>query len=90
MSGHRIDSYSSITSRRDAHRYGIERMAPPSYLRSSYYERWLASFEYLLIEQGIISGDELDAPESITCAGIPMPHHVRVASTTHLQRHASP
>ena len=29
----------------DAFRYGIERMAPADYLRSSYYERWLASIE---------------------------------------------
>ena len=45
----------------DAFRHGIERMAPAEYLRSTYYERWLASVEYNLIEQGLIDGDELDA-----------------------------
>lgn len=44
----------------DAFRSGIERMAPADYLRSSYYERWLASLETNLIEHGIISRDELD------------------------------
>ncbi len=45
----------------DAFRNGIERMPPAAYLRSSYYERWLASVEYNLIEQGLIDGDELEA-----------------------------
>ena len=45
----------------DAFRYGIERMAAADYLRSSYYERWLASIERNLIEQGIITSEELDA-----------------------------
>jgi hypothetical protein len=45
----------------DAHRYGIERMAPVDYLRASYYERWLASFEYNLIHEGLIAADELGA-----------------------------
>ena len=46
---------------RDAHRYGIERMAPADYLRASYYERWLTSFESILIQQGLITVDELNA-----------------------------
>jgi nitrile hydratase subunit beta len=45
----------------DAFRYGIERMTPADYLRSSYYERWLTSIESNLIEQGIISDVELNA-----------------------------
>jgi nitrile hydratase subunit beta len=45
----------------DAHRYGIERMAPVDYLRAAYYERWLASFEYNLIHEGLIAAAELDA-----------------------------
>jgi nitrile hydratase beta subunit len=45
----------------DAHRYGIERMEPVDYLRASYYERWLASFEYNLIHEGILADDELRA-----------------------------
>jgi nitrile hydratase subunit beta len=45
----------------DAARYGIERMAPAEYLQASYYERWLASIEYNLALQGLITRDELDA-----------------------------
>ena len=44
----------------DAVRYGIERMAPVDYLRASYYERWLASLEYNLTHEGLITSDELD------------------------------
>src|SRR4051794_38975982 len=45
----------------DAFRYGIEQMAPAEYLRASYYERWLATLEYNLIQQDLLSGEELDA-----------------------------
>lgn len=45
----------------DAFRYGIERMEPAEYLRASYFERWLASVEHNLIQQGLISSDELEA-----------------------------
>jgi nitrile hydratase len=45
----------------DAFRYGIEQMDPAHYLRSTYYERWLATLEYNLIRRGIISAEELDA-----------------------------
>src|SRR3954449_7490225 len=45
----------------DASRYGIERMAPAEYLRASYYERWLASIEYNLALQGLLTRDELEA-----------------------------
>jgi nitrile hydratase len=45
----------------DASRYGIERMAPADYLRASYYERWLASLEYNLVYEGLITGVDLEA-----------------------------
>ncbi|HEU5433994.1 MAG TPA: nitrile hydratase subunit beta [Thermomicrobiales bacterium] len=45
----------------DAFRAGIERMAPVDYLRASYYERWLASIEHNLIDEGLLAGDELGA-----------------------------
>ncbi|MFN8514195.1 MAG: nitrile hydratase subunit beta [Chloroflexia bacterium] len=45
----------------DAFRHGIERMPPADYLRSSYYERWLASIERNLIDLGLIDGDEMEA-----------------------------
>lgn len=37
---------------------------------SSYYERWLASFERLLLETGIITADELDARTAEEAAGV--------------------
>ena len=45
----------------DAFRHGIEQMPPAEYLRSSYYERWLATIEHNLIQQGLLSSDELEA-----------------------------
>jgi nitrile hydratase beta subunit len=45
----------------DEFRYGIERMAPADYLRSSYLEKWLTSLEFNLIEKGYLSLDELEA-----------------------------
>ena len=45
----------------DELRRGIESMPPDDYERASYYERWLASLEYNLIHEGLITGDELEA-----------------------------
>jgi nitrile hydratase len=45
----------------DEFRYGIEQMQPGDYLRASYFERWLASIEYNLVQKGILSRGELDA-----------------------------
>ena len=45
----------------DELRRGIETMAPAEYLSSSYYERWSASIETLLVEKGILGKGEIDA-----------------------------
>jgi nitrile hydratase subunit beta len=45
----------------DAFRYGIERMEPADYLRSPYFERWLATLEYNLMQEGFLTNDELAA-----------------------------
>jgi nitrile hydratase beta subunit len=45
----------------DEFRHAIERMDPAQYLESSYYERWLASIETLLVEKGVLTREELDA-----------------------------
>ena len=45
----------------DELRRGIETMAPEEYLSSSYYERWSASIETLLVEKGILSKGDIDA-----------------------------
>jgi nitrile hydratase subunit beta len=68
----------------DAFRYGIERMDPAHYLRAPYFERWLASTERNLLENGFLTSDELDDrteyfrrhPEAIRPRGVvttPMP-----------------
>src|SRR5215469_6774006 len=50
----------------DEFRHAIERIPPARYLASSYYERWLAAAETLLLEHGIVTHEELNslpAPE---------------------------
>jgi nitrile hydratase beta subunit len=51
----------------DEFRHGIERIPPGRYLASSYYERWLAAVETLLVEHGIVPREELHAidPDAI-------------------------
>ncbi len=48
----------------DETRHAIERIPPARYLASSYYERWLAAAETLLVERGIVTREELLAKES--------------------------
>jgi nitrile hydratase subunit beta len=56
-------------ARRAAHangaefRHAIERMLPARYLASSYYERWLAAAETLLVEHGVVTREELLAEQ---------------------------
>jgi nitrile hydratase len=45
----------------DEFRHAIERIPPARYLASSYYERWLAAVETLLLEHGIVTREELKA-----------------------------
>ena len=44
----------------DELRRGIESMTPDEYEASSYYERWSASLETLLVEKGVLTFDEID------------------------------
>jgi nitrile hydratase beta subunit len=41
-------------------RHAIERIPPVDYLRSSYYQRWLAGLERLLVERGVLSAAEIE------------------------------
>ena len=45
----------------DELRRGIEAMAPEEYESCSYYERWSASIETLLVEKGVLAAEEIDA-----------------------------
>ena len=47
----------------DEYRHAIERIPPARYLASSYYERWLAAAETLLVERGIVTREELLAKQ---------------------------
>lgn len=42
-------------------RYAVERMPPVAYLASTYYEKVLFGFEKLLIEQEVVTGQELES-----------------------------
>jgi nitrile hydratase subunit beta len=50
----------------DEFRHAIERIPPARYLASSYYERWLAAAETLLIEHGVITREELLAKQDVS------------------------
>ena len=47
----------------DEFRHAIERMLPARYLASSYYERWLAAAETLVVEQSVVTREELLAKQ---------------------------
>jgi nitrile hydratase beta subunit len=47
----------------DEFRHAIERIPPARYLASSYYERWLAATETLIVEGGIATREELLAKQ---------------------------
>src|SRR5882757_9215505 len=57
----------------DELRHGIERMSPPHYLRSSYYEHWLDGVERVLAEKGTLSHAEIEARVREIAAGAPPP-----------------
>ena len=44
----------------DEMRRGIEALPPDEYETLSYYERWAASLETILVEKGVISSEEVD------------------------------
>jgi hypothetical protein len=45
---------------RDEFRDAIERLEPIRYLEASYYERWLAAVELLVVERGVIGREALE------------------------------
>ena len=44
----------------DEHRRAIESLDPKQYKNLSYYERWIAATELLLVEKGILTREEID------------------------------
>jgi nitrile hydratase beta subunit len=45
----------------DASRYGIELLPPADYLRMSYYEKWLVRTIALLVQQKMVTAEEIDS-----------------------------
>ena len=44
----------------DQMRRGIESMEPGEYESATYFERWSASVENLLVEKGVLTAEEID------------------------------
>ncbi len=44
----------------DSYRHAIERMDPGAYLRTTYYEHWLAALETLSVERGLADAPRFD------------------------------
>jgi nitrile hydratase subunit beta len=44
----------------DYRRHGIELLPPADYVRMSYYEKWLARLEYVLVDRGVVTREEID------------------------------
>jgi nitrile hydratase len=62
----------------DEFRHAIERIPPARYLASSYYERWLAAAETLLVEHGVVTREELLAKQDAAID----PHQIANAVAT--------
>ena len=67
----------------DAGRHQIELMGPVQYLTSSYYERWLAMLEGLIVRAGTLSRDEIEAKirQFSTSPDLPLPRREDAAVT---------
>lgn len=52
----------------DEMRRAIESLEPAAYESMSYYERWTAALEILLVEKGVLTPEEIDAEVS-RCSG---------------------
>ena len=56
---HNVLSYKGLR-RTDEMRRAIESLEPETYVACSYYERWTAALEIILIEKGVMTREELD------------------------------
>jgi len=57
----------------DRRRHALETLDPAEYLASSYYERWLARLENLLVEDGLATVDELLSGKALNMLSDPNP-----------------
>lgn len=58
----------------DASRYARERQHPANYIRNSYYENWLEGLETLLVEEGILTSEEVESGKKDTEAPSELAH----------------
>ena len=61
----RIDALNQVLGRKglrstDENRRAIESLEPDKYESLSYYERWTAALEILMVEKGILTTEEID------------------------------
>ena len=61
----RVDSLHQVLGRKgirstDEMRRAIESLEPDTYETLSYYERWTAALEILMVEKGVLTTDEID------------------------------
>jgi nitrile hydratase len=72
----------------DMGRFAVERMPPAEYLAASYYERWLASLETLLLEGGLVTREELESGQPLVpaAAGLRVLRPDAMASVVHTGR----
>ncbi|MDF1726588.1 MAG: nitrile hydratase subunit beta [Sulfitobacter sp.] len=49
----------------DSSRHARERLSPKDYTRFGYYEKWIAALANMLVEQGIVSRDELAGGQAV-------------------------
>jgi len=73
----RIMSYAKIWNI-DRSRAAIEELPPSDYLGMTYYEKWAARLEKLLLEYGLIGADEVAAGHSLR-KGKPLPRTLTLA-----------
>ena len=52
----------------DQKRHAVERVGHAEYLRSTYFERWMAALEILLTEEGYLTTDELETRRDMALA----------------------
>jgi nitrile hydratase len=62
----RVDAMHNVLSekglrRTDEMRRAIESLTPETYEACSYYERWTAALEILLLEKGVVSKEEMES-----------------------------
>jgi len=69
----------------DTNRYSRERIPGAEYLAATYFEKWLAGLERLLVERGLVPRDELDARRGDASAPVRRTGHPRVLTAADVE-----